>query len=96
MKVTVDVEDLTFWKLAAIAENYDMRVDEFLNELAVSASKRRVDAEVDPVSMRWRTGMTDAQIAAELSMTNRAVSERRRSYGLPANKKPRNQTESIN
>jgi len=86
MKVSVDVEDLTFWKLAAIAERYEMRVDEFMQELALSASNRRVDAEVDPVAMRWRQGLSDKEIARELGMTNQAVSVRRRSHGLPANR----------
>lgn len=89
MRASVDIDDATFWKLANHAEQYDMRVDEYLSELAFIASRQHRPPEVDPVLSRVRRGLTDKAIARELGMTNHAVSSRRQRAGFPANKRKR-------
>ena len=86
MRTPVDLDELTFWKLAAIAELHDMKVADYLAEIAVVASRAKTPMDSDPILWRWRDGLTDKRIAAELGLTNAAVSRHRRSFGLPANK----------
>jgi hypothetical protein len=86
VRAVVDIESDTFWKLAAVAEQYEMTVPDYLNELATVASNRKLPSTTDPVAMRWRIGKTDKEIASELAMTNQAVAVRRRSFGFPANR----------
>ena len=95
MEATVRMDSQTFWKVAAIAEQFEMRVDEYLAELAVVASRRKLPPEMDPVIIRWRMGWSDREIARELAMTNEAVADRRRRYGLPANRKFRAEEERV-
>lgn len=85
MKVTVTLPARLFNKLADLGEVYDMRVDELLIELSAQALARRAPDLSHPVVARWREGMSDKQIAADLGMTNAAVADARRRHGLPAN-----------
>lgn len=87
VKVTFQIPDAVFWGIAAVAEQQDMKVHEYLVEIAASVNSRRLTVDTDPVAVRWRQGQTDKQIAAALGMTNQAVSMRRRGHGYPANKK---------
>lgn len=87
MRASVEIEDKTFWELAALAERYDMRVDEYLAELAFIVASQGRPLELDQVASRVRRGMTDKEIARELGMTNAAVSSRRQRAGLAANKR---------
>lgn len=93
MEATVRMDSETFWKVAGIAEKFDMRVDEYLAELAVVASHRQLPAMEDPVVVRWRMGWSDREIARELAMTNEQVARRRQRFGLPANRKFRPEEE---
>jgi hypothetical protein len=52
----------------------------------VAARAERV-MDSDPVVRRWRLGLTDKEIAAELVLTNLQVATKRRSFGLPANRR---------
>lgn len=87
MKFQVDVPDEVFWKLAARAEEFDMRVPDYTAELVTAASKTKTPMETDPVVVLWRLGMCDADIARELNRSNASVAERRRGYNLPANRR---------
>lgn len=93
IEVAVKLDDSLFWKLADIAEQFDMRVDQYLVEIASTSAKQKLLPIDDPVVTRWRTGMSDREIARELTMTNEAVHRRRRKFGLPANRKFRPEEE---
>lgn len=87
IRVPVDIPELTFWRLAAVAEQYDMKVPDYLAEIALAASRRQDPLVVDPVIVWWRLGLTDKQIAGELGLTNAAVGDRRRRGGFAANRR---------
>lgn len=87
MKFQVDIPDDAFWKVAARAEQFDMKVPEYAAELVVSAAGSRNPPDSDPLVSIWRTGATDAEIGRRLNMTNNSVAERRRRYRLPANRR---------
>ena len=87
MKFQVDLPDAVFWKLAARAEEYDMKVPEYTAELALAASSASIPQDADPVVIAWRSGLTDAEIGRKLNLTNSSVASRRRRYGLPANRR---------
>lgn len=89
MKFVVDIPEEAFWKVAARAEVFDMKVPEYAAELVVAAAGSRSIPDSDPLVRAWRLGETDRDIARRLNMTNLAVADRRRLYGLPANRKPR-------
>ncbi len=86
VRVVVDLPGDVFNRLADISEQLEMRVSDYLIEVSVVAANRR-DMDRDPIVGMWRERLTDKQIAARLNVTNRVVSERRRSYGLPPNKR---------
>lgn len=86
IRTVVDLDAVTFWKLAAIAETHDMRVPDYLTEIAVVASRAKRPLLDDPIIRRWREGSTDKQIAAELGLTNAAVARHRQARRLPANR----------
>jgi hypothetical protein len=86
VRTVVDLDAHTFWKLAAIAEVHEMKVAEYLAEIAVVASRAKTPMDSDPILWRWRDGLTDKQIASELGLTNARVSSYRRGFGLPANR----------
>lgn len=88
---TVHLDPKLFWRLAEVAERHDMRVDEYLAELAAQAALRRGSDGLDCVTVRWRRGWTDKQIAADLGWTNEAVATKRRALGFPPNKRTRGQ-----
>ena len=87
IRTPVDLDERTFWALAAVAESYGMKVNEYLADVAAAVSKRRLPSDIDPVIVRWRSGLSDSEIAAELGMTNLAVATRRRRFGYPANRR---------
>lgn len=87
VEVMVKLDDSLFWKLAGIAEQFDMRVDQYLSEVASVASRRKQPSDSDPVLMWWRQGLTDREICAELGLTRETVGDRRRRIGLPANRR---------
>lgn len=89
MKFQVDIPDEAFWKVAARAEQFDMKVPEYAAELMVAAAGSRKLPDTDPLVALWRTGATDREIASRFNLTNSAVATRRRGYGLPANKRAR-------
>lgn len=86
MKFQVEIPDDAFWKIATVAEKFEMKVHEYAAEVVITAAAGRTLHETDPVVAAWRAGDTDAEIARRLDMTNAAVATRRRSFGLPANK----------
>lgn len=94
MTTQVKLDARTFWKLAAIAEQHGMRVDQYMVELASIAANRRTTKGTTAVGELWVKGMSDAQMAAELGWTNQAVSTQRRSLGLSANKRNTKQEET--
>jgi hypothetical protein len=87
MKFQVEIPDEDFWKLAARAEEFDMRVPDYTAELAIAAASNKVPRDHDPLVISWRAGATDAEIARQLGATNLSVATRRRRYGLPANRR---------
>lgn len=89
VRIPIDLDSQVFWKLAELAELRDMKVNEYMVELAEVASRRKLHVDSDPVVRLWRQGKTDRQICADLGMTRAAVGDRRRSFGLPANHPPR-------
>jgi hypothetical protein len=89
MKFQVDIPDDAFWKIAARAEQFDMKVPEYTAELVVAAAAARRMPDTDPLVAMWRTGATDRQIAERFNLTNSTVATRRRGYGLPANRRAR-------
>jgi DNA-binding NarL/FixJ family response regulator len=89
MKFQVEIPDDAFWKVAARAETFDMKVPEYAAELVISAAGSRAIPESDPLVVLWRSGESDRAIARRLNMTNSSVATRRRHYGLPANRQPR-------
>lgn len=93
MEATVRLEPETFWKIAGIAEQFNMRVDQYLAEMASVASRRKLPDDMDPILVRWRMGWSDREIAREFGLTNEAVAGRRRRAGLPANRKFRSEEE---
>lgn len=89
MKFQVDIPDDVFWRVAARAETFDMRVPDYAAEVLISAAGKKNIPDLDPLVACWRQGATDREIARRFGMTNAAVATRRRGYGLPANRKPR-------
>jgi len=87
VKYQVEIPDEAFWKLAARAEEFDMKVNDYTAELAIAASTAAVPQDHDPIVISWRAGMTDAEIARHLGLTNLSVATRRRRYGLPAHRR---------
>lgn len=85
IKVTVTMPERLFSKLADLGEVYDMRVDELLIELSAQALAKRAPDLSNPIVSRWREGWSDKLIAIDLGMTNAAVADQRRKFGLPAN-----------
>jgi hypothetical protein len=94
--IPVALNPRTVWKLGELAESRNVRIADYLQEIAVAVSHTTHDGLPDPIAARWALGLPDRTIAAELSMTNLAVPTRRRSLGLPANHLPRNQPVSPN
>jgi hypothetical protein len=92
MKFQVEIPDDAFWKVAEIAERFEMKVPEYAAEAVITAAAGKTLHETDPVVAAWRVGDTDAEIARRLDMTNAAVATRRRSYGLPANRRKKGNT----
>jgi len=89
MKFQVDIPDDLFWKIAARAETFNQRVPEYAADLLIATAHVRSPVDSDPVLRLWRGGLTDAEIARHLNLVNRAVADRRRRYGLPANRRRR-------
>lgn len=89
MKFQVEVPDEVFWKIAPIAEQFDLKVPQYTADLLVAHSLRPMPKDVDPILRLWREGRTDRQIAEQLGMTNAAVSSRRQRMHLPANRHTR-------
>jgi DNA-directed RNA polymerase specialized sigma24 family protein len=87
MKFQVELPDDAFWRLAARAEQYDMKVPDYTAELALAAAAARLPRDRDPVVIAWREGLSDAEIGRRLNMTNSSVAGRRRRYGLPAHRR---------
>lgn len=87
MRFTVEVPDEVFWAVATRAEPFDQRVPDFTADMLVAVAASRAPLDSDPVLRLWREGKTDAQIAAQLGLTNLAVSDRRRRMKLPANRR---------
>lgn len=93
MKFQVAIPERTFWQLAERAELLDMRVPDYLADLAMAAAVGKVPTDTDPVVVLVRQGLTDREIARELGWTNLAVATRRRQYGMPANRRGRKEGE---
>lgn len=89
MKVTLDIPDELFWAVAARAETFDQRVDEYAVDLLVTSVATANPVENDPLLRLWRAGYSDAEIGFRLNQTNATVAARRRRFGLPANRKRR-------
>jgi len=87
MKFQVEIPDEAFWKAAAKAEVFDMKVPEWTAELIINAANTGRLPQSDALVAHWASGATDAEIGRALDMTNAAVADRRRGYGLPANRR---------
>lgn len=87
MKIMVDLDPKDVWRITDKAEKAGITPGEVLrDELAV----RRSHLELrNRIRSRVLAGMCDADIARELSLTNRVVSDIRRGEGLPANRRNR-------
>ncbi|TQL46689.1 hypothetical protein FB562_2213 [Homoserinimonas aerilata] len=94
--VTVTLPVTVWGRLASIADKQGVRVADVLAH-AVAAEvtaptfapggKTKTPNLDDPVVRHWKDGLTDREICAVLGMTRAAVGDKRRSFGLPANKK---------
>lgn len=87
MKFQVEIPDDQFWKLAAKAEQFGLKVPEYAADLCAVAALSRMPVDTDPVLQLWRGGYTDAQIGNQLALTVAQVKWRRGRFGLPANRK---------
>jgi hypothetical protein len=83
----VEAPDEVFWRVAARAELQDQKVPDFVVDLMISVAAAKSPVENDPLLRLWREGLTDSEIARELDVTNQRVSDRRRRFGLPANRR---------
>lgn len=84
MKVVVDIPDREWAQMVKRAEEHNFRIPELLKtaiEMAIPTERPFHMQVLDMVA----EGVPDAVIAAELGVTNRAVSDVRRKAGLPAN-----------
>lgn len=90
-KPTFDLEVRTripreqYKTLHRVAEKYHTTVETLVAELVRRGLQP--GPKVFSITELWQAGFTDAQIAAELGMTNTAVATQRRRAGLPANKR---------
>lgn len=99
MRVSVDLPPELVWKLSAEAERRDVPTGEVIAEALVPTPaprpRIRTDRQLNArISQRVKAGMCDADIAADLGETLRAVADRRRSMGLAANRRPTSRTMS--
>lgn len=81
MRVTVDIPDREWWRIASVADLRGQKVDEMVAQIALGL------AHPDPVRRLHAVGMTDAQIASETGLLLGTIAARRRKLGLPPNKK---------
>lgn len=90
--IPVVLTQRTMWRLGELAESRNIKIADYLKEIAVAVSRTNDAGETDPIATRWSLGLPDRTIAAELGMTNLAVATHRRSLHLPANRVPRNKS----
>lgn len=81
----VDLDPKDVWRLQATAEAEGMTTGEVLRR---ELTRRRDTLALhDRIRSRVLAGMCDADIAAELNMTNQTIANIRRGEGLPANRR---------
>ena len=87
MKVTIDIPETIWGRLADIADSQGVRVTQVVNNaLTAVASPRGFQA--DRILLAVLDGKCDADIAAELGLTNAQVKEVRLRAHMKANKRP--------
>jgi hypothetical protein len=96
MRVTFEIPDEHWWKIAARAEGlYGQRVDEYASDVLIAVAASRAPVETDPVVRLWREGLPDREVGNLLGLTVSQVKGRRVRYGLPANRKHRSVAEDF-
>lgn len=87
MKILVDLDPKTVWRIQARAEATHRTPGQVLRDDLTA--KRDVLERRTRVRARVLAGMCDADIAAELGETNQTIATIRRGEGLPANRRYR-------
>lgn len=83
MKIHVDLDPADVWRIQDRAEKLGITPGQVLRDEL--ATRRSILELRDRIRSRVLAGMCDADIAAELRMTNGAIATIRRGEGLPAN-----------
>lgn len=83
-QLTIPNRDL--FPLLDAAERRGLSLAEFMLQAARAVA--HLDVNPDSIRELHALGLSDAQIARELAMTNLAVADRRRALHLPANRRP--------
>lgn len=87
MRVPLEIPDTVWGRLADIADGRGVKVTQVVNEaLTAVASPRGYLA--DRIILAVLNGQCDADIAAELGLTNRQVQDVRLGAHMKANKRP--------
>lgn len=85
MRVVVDLDPKDIWRIQARAEALHTTPGDVLRtELE---QRRNILERRNRVRSRVLAGMCDADIAAELGVTNQTIASIRRGEGLPANRR---------
>lgn len=86
MKVTVEIRDADYWRLANIADTRGIKVSDMLRagiaQVVTAASTPR-----DTVQMLVLAGLPDGEISKRTGMTVATIADHRRKLGLPPNRR---------
>lgn len=85
MKVVVDMDPRDVWLIQDRAERFGVTSGEVLRD--VLAKDRNMLEQRRRIRLAVIEGKCDADIAAEMGLTNQTVSTIRRGFGLPANRR---------
>jgi hypothetical protein len=86
MKVTVDIPDRDYWRIATVAEQRGIRVGEIVSAAAASIANVAVKP-CDVVKGLVLAGFPDGEISKRTGMTVLAIATHRRALGLPPNRR---------
>ena len=88
MRVSFDVPDKMWWRLANIADMEGKKVEDVAADALLNLVQQPAQVTILESVLRLHTkGLTTPEIARELSMTNAAVSSRLYAQGLRGNRK---------